>query len=305
MVALVVLGLLVTAQAGSNTTKMELQLGDGNDVFAGVEGALAGAEGASESDSPEELAAAVDPQQVFEFQPVEVAELATEDVPLESLTAVDKPINDKDVAKQIDETLKGNIGLGGGGLGEAGDGADAWTGRGSPSGVEKGFFGIGDAGKSFAYVVDCSDSMNERNKFARARYELIRSLEQLTPYQRYFVIFYSDGPYPMDAEEPLDATEEHVAQTSEWINAVGASGGTNPLSALLLALELRPDAIYFLSDGQFEPQVVSELRNRNRDNRRLDLSKIPIHTIAFGDRRAEGLMKSISRNSGGKYRFVK
>ena len=68
---------------------------------------------------------------------------------------------------------------------------------------------------------------------------------------------------------------------------------------------MQPDAIYFLSDGQFDPQIVQELRARNRDNRRLSTSQIPIHTIAFGDRLAEGLMKSISRNSGGRYRFVR
>jgi hypothetical protein len=102
----------------------------------------------------------------------------------------------------------------------------------------------------------------------------------------------------------VEATENELARTTEWVDHVEAGGGTNPLPALLFALSLQPDAIYFLSDGQFDPQIILELRGRNRDNRRLNLTQIPIHTIAFGDRRAEGLMKAISRHSGGKYRFV-
>ncbi len=302
LLALVLLGLLAAAAKQSDAgIKLELQLGDGNDVFAGEEGALAGEEEADETVA--ESLAAVE-QQLFNFQAVATTQEEVADVPLESLAAVDAPFNDKDVAKQIDRELESKIGRGGG-LGEAGDGPDDWSGRGSPSGVEKGFFGIGDTGKSFVYVVDCSDSMNERNKFRRAKYELMRSLEQLSSDQRYFVIFYSDGAYPMDADEPVAATEQQVAQTTEWIQDVEAGGGTNPLPALLLALAMQPDAIYFLTDGQFDPQIMLELRGRNRDNRRLSLTQIPIHTIAFGDRRAEGLMKSISRSSGGRYRFVK
>ncbi|MEX0642524.1 MAG: vWA domain-containing protein [Pirellulales bacterium] len=304
LIAFVLLGLLtVAARHSADPFKLELQLGDSNDVFAGNEGALDGDEEFGEE--AVESVAAVKLQQLFDFQAVATTESERAEVPLESLAAVEAPIDDQEVAKQVDRMLESKIGRGGGGLGEEGDRADAWSGRGSRAGVEKGFFGIGDAGKSFVYVVDCSDSMNERSKFRRAKYELMRSLEQLSSDQQYFVIFYSDGAYPMDAESTVAATEEEIARTGEWIDDVGASGGTNPLPALLIALSLQPDAIYFLSDGQFDPQIILELRGRNRDNRRLNQTQIPIHTIAFGDRRAEGLMKSISRNSGGRYRFVK
>jgi hypothetical protein len=167
------------------------------------------------------------------------------------------------------------------------------------------FFGIGGYGQAFVYVVDCSDSMNERGKFGRARYELLRSIEQLASDQRYFVIFYNDGAYPMDADEPVLATQDQIARTTRWVNYVEPGGGTHPLPALLFALSLRPDAIYFLSDGQFDPLTIHELRLRNRPNNRLRLRQIPIHTIAFVDRATEGLMRTIARNSGGQFRFVK
>lgn len=184
--------------------------------------------------------------------------------------------------------------LGGGKVGDRPDGKAATE-----------FFGIGGYGQTFVYVVDASDSMNDHDKFERARYELLHSIEQLNGDQRYFVIFYNEGAYPMDADEPLLASADNVAKTTNWIQEVSPTGGTNPLPALLYALSLRPDAIYFLSDGQFDPAIIREMRIRNRQNLRLHIRQIPIHTIAFYDRIAEGLMRSIARNSGGEYRYVK
>lgn len=166
------------------------------------------------------------------------------------------------------------------------------------------FFGIGGYGQTFVYVVDASDSMNDRRKFERARYELLHSIEQLKSDQRFFVVFYNEGAYPMDADEPILATEDNIAKATNWIQNIEPTGGTNPLPALLYALTLRPDAIYFLSDGQFDPAVVQAMRSHNRQNLRLRKRQIPIHTIAFFDRIAEGMMRMIARNSGGEYRYA-
>ncbi len=185
-------------------------------------------------------------------------------------------------------------GLGGAGVGELGEGMAGYVGDATE------FFGLGGYGNSFVYVVDCSDSMNEANKFVRARYELLRSIEQLADDQRYFVIFYNDGAYPMDADKPVRATEEQVERTRRWVDYVVPDGGTNPLPALLYALSLKPDAIYFLSDGRFDPVAINVLKAKNRSRR----NQVPIHTISFVNRETQGLMRTIARQSGGKFRFV-
>jgi hypothetical protein len=184
--------------------------------------------------------------------------------------------------------------FGGTGNGEADEGAAATE-----------FFGIGGYGQTFVYVVDASDSMTERGKFDRARSELLQSIEQLNSDQRYFVIFYNNSAYPMDADEPVFATQDQIARTVRWVNGAEADGGTYPLPALLYALSLRPDAIYFLSDGQFDPMTIHELKMRNRPTKRVHLRQIPIHTVSFVDRITIGLMRTIARNSGGQHRFVK
>jgi hypothetical protein len=184
-------------------------------------------------------------------------------------------------------------GLGGGGKGEESSGKAATD-----------FFGIDGYGQSFVYVVDCSGSMNQNGKFERARYELLQSIEQLTKDQSYFVIFYNHQAHPMDGNHLVLATPAHISETTHWVNYAEADGGTDPLPALLLALSMHPDAIYFLSDGQFDPNAIQEMRLRNRPNNRLKTRQIPIHTIAFYDRFAAGLMRAIARNSGGEFKFV-
>lgn len=167
------------------------------------------------------------------------------------------------------------------------------------------FFGIGGYGQTFVYVVDASDSMNQQGKFDRARYELLQSIEQLASDQRYFIIFYNDRAYPMDADEPVLATEDQFAATADWVKHARASSGTHPLPALLHALSLRPDAIYFLSDGQFDPMTMHVLRIRNKPSKRARHRQIPIHTIAFVDHMTIGIMRTIARDSKGEHRFVK
>jgi len=195
-------------------------------------------------------------------------------------------------AADVSTTMSG---LEGRGLGAMGD----VLGGGSPGEAE--FFGIGGYGGSFVYVVDVSGSMSEAGKFERAREELLRSIGNLAYDQRYFVIFYNDGWYPMDADAPVPATADEVDKTRRWVGRIWPGGGTEPLPALLYALDLEPDAIYFLSDGRFDPATITALRRQNPRSS----GQIPIHTIAFVNRETVGIMRSIARQSGGKFRFVK
>jgi hypothetical protein len=160
------------------------------------------------------------------------------------------------------------------------------------------FYGIEADGDDFVFVVDMSGSM-QGARFRRARGELRRSIEALRPPQRYFVIFFSDGPYPMPASGLSEATRENVGQTLKWINEVQCNGFTKPLPALIQALDLDPDAVFFLSDGKFDPQVAFEIgQHRTGD-------PIPIHTIGFMNRAGEPMLKAISEVTGGTYRFVR
>lgn len=299
LVALIVLGLCVASvDRRPEVHRVEVQLGTGNDAVLGEEGLMAGdldanaidehpvAPSPSDKSSAASKAAAVTPPLDSSLGPA----------------AVESP-GDTAVADDLSRAVESLSGLGGTGLGDSGDGKDPWSGNGSPWGRENAgaeFFGIGGRGGSFVYVVDASGSMNEEGKYERARAELIRSIEALKENQRYYIIFYNDGWYPMDADHPVKATKRQIDRTKRWVSRVWPGGGTFPLEGLLHALSLEPDAIYFLSDGRFDPAVVDTLREKNPKR----YGQVPIHTIAFVNRETIPLMKTIAKQSGGQFRFV-
>jgi hypothetical protein len=274
LAAFIVLGLLsVISHDGWRGVKLLVNVGDGFDSPSIDDSELDDA--VTLEVAADDAAAAVDPTRLFDVSTMAATDFAA----LEALS--------ENAAE-----ASGLDGIALGGKGEA---------DGSLTGGLAEFFGIGGYGQTFVYVVDCSGSMSERGKLERAIYELLHSIEQLASDQRYFVIFYSDAAYPMDADEPVPATEDEFARTRRWVSRVEPDGGTNPLPALLFALSLEPDAIYFLSDGKFDPVTLQELRSQNRPRSK----RIPSHAVAFMERATEGLMRTIARNSGGEYRFVK
>lgn len=160
------------------------------------------------------------------------------------------------------------------------------------------FYGIEARGDEFVFVVDMSGSMTG-SRFRRARGELRRSIEALDPSQRFFIIFFNHGAYPMPAPGLLEPSERNLRDTVRWIKQVECQGYTNPLPALLDALDLGPDAIFLLTDGEFDPQVALAIRQARTGD------TIPIHTIAFTSRAGEPMLRAISETTGGTYRFVR
>lgn len=181
-------------------------------------------------------------------------------------------------------------------------GAAGWTGpldgELASGSVSARFFGIASAGDTFVFVVDGSGSMAEQNRLARAKAELEKSIRLLQHYQRYYVIFFSDGASAMPGKGLQEATEENIAKTVEWLSQIEPDGFTNPLPALQIAESLKPDAIFFLSDGAFDP-ITSQILTRKRTGK-----LVPIHTIAFTNRAGERVMQTISALTKGTYRFV-
>lgn len=164
------------------------------------------------------------------------------------------------------------------------------------------FFGHRAKGSRFVYVVDCSGSMRGE-RFAKAQNELLRSIHNLEANQSFYVIFFSTRSYPMfspDREEPglLSASRSNVNRVTKWVKAFTIKGGTEPETALTSALTLKPDAVFFLTDGQiFDARFAEKIDGKNGN-------RTPIYTICFQNRAGELLLKKIASDSRGEYRFV-
>jgi hypothetical protein len=310
LVAFVGIGVLsLSSPAGFEHGDLVVELGGGNDPVLGDEGRLAGGPD-STADATESTAATSPPKDLLTPQAVtptspESVSAQLMSVPVTKseayLAANSVDVDDAAAAKALDRTLAAKSGLGGHGLGLRGDGKDAHSGRGSPWGQESGFYGLGSEGQSLVYLVDCSDSMHKNGKFKHATAELMRTVESLSRSQKFFVIFFNNGAFPMDADGPVEATDEHIEELRRWLYNVEPGGGTDPMPALTYALALKPDAIFLLSDGEFDPLVIDDVRAQNQVKEK----PIPINTISFYSREAVGIMKTIARQSGGKFRFVK
>jgi hypothetical protein len=166
-----------------------------------------------------------------------------------------------------------------------------------PLGRTANFYGIEAEGSKFVFVVDMSGSMAGA-RFRRARSELRQAIEHLGPAQSFYVVLFNDAPNPMPAVSLASVIPANVELVSAWLRKIECRGGTNPLPALLMALAMKPDAVFLLSDGKFDPttaQAVSQFESWQH---------VPIHTIGFASRKGEAMLRAISQVSGGTYRYV-
>lgn len=180
----------------------------------------------------------------------------------------------------------------------------------APAGKQAEFFGVNATGNTFVFIVDCSRSMIGA-RFEAAKRELLYAVRRLSPSQRFYVIFFDgmtkpmrlDGEFPYNAA-PVLATQTNLTQLEAWVHSVPNGPWTNPSGAIDLALDLRPDAIYLLSDGDFTDHGATRktLARRNLDAQRRP--QVTLHTIGLHSRDGEATLRSLAKTHGGEYRFV-
>lgn len=162
------------------------------------------------------------------------------------------------------------------------------------------FYGSAAKGQRFVFVVDNSLSMRN-GKFETATGELLDAIRDLTEKQQFYVIFFSDTLHPMfepDApEDYLPASDANVARLEAHIAKTRLQRGTKAQTAMERAFELKPDAIYLLTDGAFTDKTLPFLLNREQRG-------VPIHTVGYQAERGANNLKRISAAYGGTYTYV-
>lgn len=177
-------------------------------------------------------------------------------------------------------------------LGEVGDALD-------PKDAKANFFGVEAKGKNFVFVVDTSGSMSRNDRYLRCRAELLRSIGALKYGQKYFVVFFNHTTFAMPERKLVEARPAQVTKTQEWCKLAVPSGGTDPWDGLLIALKLKPDAIYLLTDGDFDPAVAERLSHAQPQTK-----KIPVHTICFESLSGAPVMEAIAKLTNATYLYV-
>ena len=169
----------------------------------------------------------------------------------------------------------GNIAEGfqqGGGQGGAG------VGRGT---VTIPFFGHQGTGTKFVYVLDHSLSM-EGAPIRRAKEELIRSFRSLGELHQFNILFYNHAWKPWQPGRKLVfATPENKENAERFVGSIPAIGGTYHFDSMQEAIALRPDVIFFLTDGESSDDWTLRLPELERLNSRRGYGA-QIHVIQFG-----------------------
>lgn len=189
--------------------------------------------------------------------------------------------------------LSGGGDVGGGeGLGIGGSGGGGGGGA--------NFFGIEARGNRFAYIVDVSSSM-EGGRIAALEHELDRSIDALLETSEFQIVQYStDAKVVTDKDGWNQASPASKRSAHARIDLLVADGSTNPLPAFEIVFKMRPrpDAIYFLTDGEFPDDIAEKIITYNRQ------LKIPIHSICLESQEGELRMKQIAKMSHGTYTYV-
>jgi hypothetical protein len=118
--------------------------------------------------------------------------------------------------------------------------------------------------------------------------------------QRFYIVFYTDQTYPLFWPNPVaelqPATTLNLQRTMFWLEKAKTSGGTEPQEAMRIALALKPDVVFLLSDGDIPPETLGIVLQENK--------RSVIHTIALGSNKGAVVMKQIAAENKGEFKFI-
>ena len=163
------------------------------------------------------------------------------------------------------------------------------------------FFGKRVSAVDYVFVIDNSNSMSA-GRFETALNELMIAVNQLTPRQRFYVLFYSDTAYPMfhpkPAKQLVQATPKNKELLRYWLATVQLCLKTNGKEAIAAAFALQPDVIFVLGDGAFTDSASNYFAARPQ-------KKIPMHTLGMEVKPKDAvLFEKLAKAHGGTYKDV-
>ncbi len=174
------------------------------------------------------------------------------------------------------------------------------------------FFGLPASGNKFVFVVDCSLSMQDDGRWLEACQELDAAIARLGPQQLFYVILFDGAVHRMFNHDErqaalFPATDDNKARFREWLMTARLGFETRPFLSVKNAIDLRPDAVYLLSDGDFKDPTAEYLKRYNLpyDHQGHPLHQVVVHTIVFHSRDGLDTMRRIARENGGKTLFIR
>lgn len=153
-------------------------------------------------------------------------------------------------------------------------------------------------GSNVVFVIDQSLSM-KGEKSAAARREVLTTLQDFGTNKSFYILLFHSTDYDaMPAPGLLPATPQNIQSVTNWLFSAKHYYGSNPKKAMLRALDLRPDTIWLLSDGEFPADARDIIHLANAS------IKAQIHTVGFFSHTGEDVLRQIAEDNGGTYHFI-
>ena len=206
------------------------------------------------------------------------------------------------------------------------DGKDGAGRAGAGGGGGAQFMGIRTDAKSIVYIVDFSSSMrNEDGRESLLKRELAQSIQSLRDGCKFTVILFGISPengaklvespnksgtvytnaVPMPPRgEWLAATASNRDSTIRWVtqHESDPAGGSGTWDSMRIALQMNPEVIFLLTDGEFDSSDLAMLRDEITAGNKESLTQI--NTIAFASENDVQSLQTIAQENNGTYRRV-
>lgn len=162
------------------------------------------------------------------------------------------------------------------------------------------FFGTAARGNRFAILADNSGSM-QGAPLMYLKTEITNTLARSRGSAQFYVTFFSSEATPQPLKR-WTTNRTDVTAVSTWVKGVETANGTVPITGFEHVLRLKPppDVVYFMTDGEFDPREVEQIRKLNQT---LNPPAV-IHTIAFVGQKGERELRQIAKEAKGTYRFI-
>ncbi len=167
-------------------------------------------------------------------------------------------------------------------------------------------FGVEGTGSRFVYAFDRSVSMRGP-PLSAAKRQLIASFDSLESVHQFQIVFFNHRLSVFDLtggqRRIAQATEANKRQATDFVMGVTADGSTDRYAALVSALRLKPDVVFFLTDvdGPMSYEAMAKIAKLN------DRIGATINTIEFGrgpPRSEQNFLKVMATQSGGQHGYV-
>ena len=168
------------------------------------------------------------------------------------------------------------------------------------------FFGAEAYGNRFVFVIDSSRSMIGP-RWEALCYELEQAIRSLSQDQEFFIISFDSEAHPMFGKAPpkgmfLTPDPKSIRRVRNWLRSIELGRNTFPSSSMMMALNLKPDAIFLLSDGEIRDSTLTDLRQVNSPVVGSRYSKaIPVHTVLLHSEIGYQTLEQIAADNHGTF----